>query len=61
MNPCRALRSRYLSEGNVFALGPGRWRRVESSSGVSESLLSVLEEEGLEDGVSAPEAFSPGW
>ena len=27
MNPCRALRSRYLSERkHVFASGPGQWR-----------------------------------
>ena len=34
--------------------------RVEISFGVSESSLPVLEEEGLEDGVSSPEAFSLG-
>ena len=64
MNPCRALRSRYLSEGNVFALGPGQWGwgvGVEVYFGVSESSLPVLEEEGLECGVSCPEASSPGW
>ena len=34
--------------------------RVEISFGVSESSLPVLEEEGLKDGVSSPEAFFPG-
>ena len=33
---------------------------VAISLGVLESSLPVLEEEGLEDGVSSPEAFSPG-
>ena len=41
----------------VLANGGG----VEISFGVLESSLSVLEEEGLEDGVSSLEAFSPGW
>ena len=27
MNPCRALRFCYLSEGKRVCLGPGRWRR----------------------------------
>ena len=30
------------------------------SVGVLESLLPILEKEGLEDGVLSPEAFSPG-
>ena len=34
--------------------------RVEISFGVSESLLLILEEEGLEDGVSSLEVSSPG-
>ena len=34
---------------------------MEISFGVLESLLSVLEEEGLKGGVSSLEAFSPGW
>ena len=42
----------------MFALGPGRWRGLEISSGVLESLLPVLEEEGLEDGVSSLEVYS---
>ena len=46
--------------GNVFASGPGRWRGMEISLGVLESSPSVLEEEGLEDGVLSPEAFYPG-
>ena len=33
---------------------------VEISFGVSESSIPVLEEEGLEDGVSSPEVFSLG-
>ena len=44
----------------MFASGPGRWRGLEISLGVLESSPSVSEEEGLEDGVSSPEAFSPG-
>ena len=44
----------------MFALGPGRWRGFEISSGVLESLLPVLEEEGLEDGVSSLEVSSLG-
>ena len=39
---------------------PGRWRGVEISLGVLESSLFVLEEEGLEVGVSSPEAFGGG-
>ena len=45
----------------MFALGPGQWRGMEISFGVSESLLSNLEGEELEDEVSSPEAFFPGW
>ena len=41
----------------VLADGGG----MEISFGVLESSLPVLEEEGLENGVSSPEAFSPGW
>ena len=44
----------------MFALGPGRWRGLEISFGVSESLLPVLEEEGLEDGVLSLEISSLG-
>ena len=33
---------------------------MEISFGVSESSLPVLEEEGLVNGISSPEAFSPG-
>ena len=44
----------------MFASGPGRWRGMEISLGVLESSPSVLEEEGLEDGVLSPEAFYPG-
>ena len=44
----------------MFASGPGRWRGMEISLGVLESSPSVLEEEGLEDGVSSLEAFSLG-
>ena len=44
----------------MFASGPGRWRGVEISLGVLESSLFVLEEEGLEVGVSSPEAFLGG-
>ena len=62
MNPYRALWTRYLSgRKHVFALGPGQWRGMEISFGVSESLLSNLEGEELEDEVSSPEAFFPGW
>ena len=51
MNSCRALWSHYLSEReHVFASGPGQWKGVEISSGVLESWLPILEEEGLEDG-----------
>ena len=39
-------------------LANGGW--MEISFGVSESSLPVLEEEGLEDGVSSLEAFSLG-
>ena len=39
-------------------LANGGW--MEISFGVSESSLHVLEEEGLEDGVSSLEAFSLG-
>ena len=41
----------------VLADGGG----MEISFGVLESSLPVLEDEGLENGVSSPEAFSPGW
>ena len=59
MNSCRALWSHYLSEReHVFASGPGQWKRVEISSGVLESWLPVLEEEGLEDGVCLWKFFS---
>ena len=34
---------------------------MEIFCGVLESSFSVLEEEGLDDGVSSPEAFSLGW
>ena len=45
----------------MVASGPGRWGGgVEISFGFSESSLPVLKEEGLENGVSSPEAFSPG-
>ena len=47
-------------ERRWFASGPGRWRGLEISLGVLESSPSVLEEEGLEDGVLSPEAFYPG-
>ena len=61
MDPCRALWSRYLSERkHVFALGLGRWRGLEISFGVLESSPPVLEEEGLEDGVSSLEVSSLG-
>ena len=61
MNPCRALWSRYLSERkHVFALGLGWWRGLEISFGVLESSPLVLEEEGLEDGVSSLEVSSLG-
>ena len=53
---------------DVRAVGVGgwgwEWDGVEVcgnfSFGVSESLLPILEEEGLQDGVLSPEAFSPG-
>lgn len=48
MNPCRALWSHYHSERkHVVASGPGQWRGWKSLLGFQ----TVLEEEGLEDGV----------
>ena len=44
----------------MFALGLGRWRGLEISFGVLESSPPVLEEEGLEDGVSSLEVSSLG-
>ena len=61
MNPCRALASCYLSKRKCVCFG--YWPMeggVEISFGVLESSFSVLEEEGLEDGVSSLEVFSPG-
>ena len=44
----------------MFALGLGRWRGLEISFGVLKSSPPVLEEEGLEDGVSSLEVSSLG-
>ena len=61
MNPGKALLSPYLSEReHIFASGPGQWRGVEISLEVLESSLSVLEEEGLEDGVCLRKLFLQG-
>lgn len=47
-------------ERKCVCFGSWTMEGLEVSSGVLESLLSVLEKEWLEDGVSSPEAFSLG-
>ena len=47
-------------ERKCVCFGSWTMEGLEVSSGVLESLISVLEKEWLEDGVSSPEAFSLG-